>query len=205
MIGKRSRLALVGVLTLALGAFVGPGVAQAAKATETASGGTLPDAVTSGAQTTAGEFVQTFRTSGKKVKKKQTLDVSLTVNATDANGLGDVSAVLYRPKGEGVAVPIPGPPFPGGPTTLVNLKFRDQSNLVACDPAFTIASNCNYQSGGVYTGELGSGFNPTFRGLNPKGTWTLVWMDTGSGPPADVTTIGESTLQVKTGKKFAKD
>lgn len=199
---KRSRFALAGVLALALGAFAGPGTAQAAKATETAPGGILPDAILSGAQTTAGEFVQTFRTSGKKVKKKQTLDVSLTVNAVDANGLGDVSAVLYRPKGEGVVVPLP---FPGAPTTFSNLRFRDQSNLVACDPAFTIASNCNYFAGGVYTGDLGSGFNPTFAGLNPKGTWTLVWMDTGGPPPADVTTIGESELKIKTGKKFAKE
>ena len=200
MRSKRSCLALVGVLALALSVIVGPGVAQAAKANKTAAGGTLPDAVDVGPQTTAGEFVQTFKLKGKKVKGKQTLDVSLTVNASDANGLGDVSAVLYRPKGEGVGVPLPGG------TTWTNLRFRDQSNLVACNPTFTIASNCNYLQGGTtFTGDLGSFFNPTFRGLNAKGTWKLVWMDTAGGPPADLTTIGQSRLSVKTGKKFAKE
>lgn len=203
MRSKRSRLALLAVLALALGAFAGPGTAQAAKVKETASGGVLP--AESG--NVSGEFVQTFKLAGGKVKKKQVLDVNVTVNGSNAaNGLQGVFAVLYAPKGDNNGLNLPG--FGGG-SAWVNVTLDDQSRLIPCNPTginAQIQSNCNYLQGGTWTGEFGDSLNPTFKGLNPKGEWTLHWFDsfTTTGAPT-ATTIGETTLEVKTGKKFAKD
>lgn len=202
MRSNRSRITLAGVLALALGAFAGPGVAQAAKVSEKAGPVTVPDAVQSGGPggvTTFGENSLTFKLSGKKVKKQQILDVDLILNATGV-GLGDLNLVLTKSKIGSQFVRTPGG------TVWSDLEFSDQSNLVACNPANTIASNCNYLQGGTtYTGDLNTSFNPVFKGGNPKGTWTLSIQDQNPDNPAEAPATVSAELEVKTGAKFAKD
>jgi hypothetical protein len=171
-----------------------PGGAQAAKVSETATGGGLPGRV----GLVAGEFIQQFQLKGKKVKGKQVLDVNLTLNANgDPAALPVADLRLIGPKGDNVQIQNPGG------SSWVNLKFDDQSTLDACDPTQDIHSDCNYLQGGTtFTGDLNQQLNPTFRGLNPKGTWTLLWIQDSS---ATAVSVGESILEVKTGRKFAKE
>ena len=133
-------------------------------------------------------FVQKFKLKGKKVKGKQVLDVNLIVNASGsaADALQELSAVLVAPKGENVLVLIPGIGH-----NQVNVKFDDQSELIPCNPLANNRRDCNYLSGADATGDFGTftgslnagaggvlvGFNATFKGLNPKGTWTLYSYD----------------------------
>ena len=79
---KHSRLALFGVLALALGAIAGTGSAQAATVTATATGGALTDApAPSGVFAPNGPpLTQTFTLSGPDVTKMQVKDVNLTLN-----------------------------------------------------------------------------------------------------------------------------
>lgn len=204
----RNRLAVLGLAALALGAIVGPGTAQAAKASDSDGPVFVPDAsrAAPAAPVVFGEGRLEFNLSGKNVNKKQILDVNLTLHAAGAAAgvLGDLQMRLVKSK-----IGSAGVPSPGG-TVWSNLEFDDQSDLFACNPANEIASDCNYLQGGTtYTGELNASFNPVFRGGNPKGRWTLVIQDpfpgTGPGPgaahgPSQVS----AELEVKTGKKFVK-
>ena len=107
--------------------------------------------------------------------------------------------ILVAPKGDNAPMDTPGG------SAWVNLKLDDQSNLIPCDPAFDVSSRCNYlQAAPPTPAPCTRRSTPTFRGLNPKGTWRLLLEDAGSSaePP---TTIGVSTLEVKTARKFAKD
>jgi hypothetical protein len=196
---RRPRLLLA--LALGLCAAAAP-AAEAAKVTETAAGITVPNATGGGAPppTLEGEGSQSFKLSGKKVKKRQVLDVNLVLNASSggATELNDLLVTLVGPKGDNVQILTPGG------RAWVDLKLDDQSNLFPCDPAFNRGSNCNYLQGNTtFTGSVHAEITPTFLGLNPKGTWRLLFRDVGTGaePP---TTIGVSTLEVKTGRKFAK-
>jgi hypothetical protein len=197
---RRPRLLLA--LTLGL-CVTGAAPAEGAKVTKTAAGISVPNGTGGGGPTplVAGEGSQSFKLSGKKVKKRQILDVNLILNATSGstNSLSDLGMTLIGPKGDNVPI------APLGGLAWVDVKRDDQSDLVACDPEFEAASFCNYLQGGTtYTGSLHTEITPTFRGLNPKGTWRLLFEDVGSSaePP---TAIGVSTLEVKTGRKFAKD
>jgi hypothetical protein len=202
-------MALGAVLALALGAFVGPSTAQAAKAEESAAGGIVPAFVNNpvGVADVSTPFVQTFKFSGKNVKKKQILDVNVIVNSF-GNGPGansDLSARLVGPKGDDVALPI----INLG-SAMLNLQYDDQSLLVPCNPLDEISDDCNYLGGpnaagtlGTMSGEVGASINPTFKGLNPKGEWRLIWRDADSD--IATSTIGEVTIELKTGKKFAKE
>lgn len=222
----RKRLALLGVLALAVGVCAGTGVAQAAKVTETAAGGPVPNATGGpGLATGAGVFTQTFELKGGKVKNKQILDVNLTMssfgNTGDVND--DLTATLISPKGENADVPTP---FQG--SSFTNLKFDDQSPLQQyCNPFTFVAPFCNFIIGatpppggttdfgfftgtidaGLYAFNTAAGFNPVFKGGNPKGTWTLKVYDVAPNAAGSPQTalLGTSELEVKTGKKFAKD
>jgi hypothetical protein len=205
---KQTRLAVLGLAALALGAIVAPGSAQAAKVSEKADGGLVPPivapAVGPAVQT---PFVQTFRLRGKKVTRKQITDVNVTVNGAGSGAASnlDLTALLVGPKGNSAPVPIP---IIG--SAMSNLEFDDQSILSPCNPVAFQSDDCNYLQGGdaggdvgTMTGELGAVFNPFFRGGNPKGTWRLIWRDTNAD--AVTTTLGDSTLEVKTARKFAKE
>lgn len=207
MTKNRTRLALLGVTALALGVIVAPGTAQAAKVSEKANGGLVPPQVDPAVgPEVSTPFVQTFKLSGKKVKNRQVLDVDVIVNATgngpDSNQ--DLSAVLVSPKGENAELFIPTVG-----SAMSNLEFTDQSMLFACNPVAFQSDQCNYLVGGdadgtvgTMTGELSSVLNPFFKGLNPKGTWRLIWRDANAN--AVTTAVGDVELEVKTGKKFAK-
>jgi hypothetical protein len=204
----RRRLAVAGTLALALGVGFGSGSAQAAKVSETAAGGLVPPLIDPPAgATTSVPFVQSFTLKGGKVKSKQTLDVDVTVNGF-GNGLDsnqDLTALLVGPKGDHVALPVPN--IGSG---MSNLKFDSQSLLTPCNPLAIVSENCNYLQGGnaggtigTMTGSLNADIKPVFKGGNPKGTWRLIWRDFNDNPVT--TTLGTTTLEVKTGKKFAKE
>lgn len=205
---KRTRLVVLG-LALALGAVVASGSAQAAKVTEDANGGLVPPLVTPAVgPSVSTPFVQTFRLRGKKVTGKQITDVNVTVNGA-GNGPGsnfDLRALLVGPKGNS-ALLIPFESLIG--SAMSNLEFDDQSILSPCNPFVFQSDECNYLQGGnpggtvgTLTGGLNAFLNPVFKGGNPKGTWRLIWRDNNSD--ATTTTLGETTLEVKTARKFAK-
>ena len=217
------RYGLVAVAALAFGIMV-PSAAQGAKVKETAAGGVVPNATDPGGAatpTTLGQLTQTFNLKGEKVRKRQVLDVNLTINWTgnrpDVND--DIFAILINPKGQTASVPTPQAGM-----SLIDLTFDDQSELIPCDPAEVVADFCNYMIGenpanaenGFFTGTLdagfygpfdATGFNPVFKGTNPKGTWKLKVYDQTPNAAAtpQIATLGESTLEVKTGRKFAKE
>jgi hypothetical protein len=206
---NRNRLAVAGVLALALAAVAAPGSAQAAKVSETADGGLVPPFIDNppGTADVSVSFVQEFKLKGGKVKKRQTLDVNVTVNGVGngADSNGDLSARLVGPKGDDVFLPIPNVG-----SAMSNLEFDDQSLLVPCNPFAINSDDCNYLQGGdvdatvgTMSGELDAFINPSFKGGNPKGTWRLIWRDGDSD--AVTTVLGETELEVKTGKRFAKE
>lgn len=209
------RLSLALLLALALGALAAPGAASAAKVSETASGGALADApAPAGGITFDGApLTQSFQLKGKKVKKQQVKRIALTLNSSGSSGFanGDIRAKLIAPSGDNFGAPI-SLLFAGGVggANLVNLKLDDRSDLTLCDPLQFQASDCNYvqastpAGAGTATGTVGtSGLMDVFRGLNPKGSWRLIWWDTFSDGVTH--TIGDATLEVVTGKKFAKE
>jgi hypothetical protein len=201
----RGRLGLLVAATALSVAALGAGGAEAAKVTETAQGGTLPAATGPVPPRVWGEFRQEFELKGKKVKGRQILDIDLTVNATGGSpdALQDVFATLIGPKGDRLNLRTPNIGAPSG-QFWVDVRFDEQSILRSCDPTFRVRSDCNYLQGDTtYTGPFRETFRRTFGGGNPKGTWTLIWQDTGG--PNPVSAIGASTLQVKTGKRFEKD
>jgi hypothetical protein len=205
---NRTRLGVIGVAALALGLIVGPGTAQAAKVSEKADGGLVPPEVEPAVgPIVSTPFVQTFNLSGKKVRKRQITDVNVTVNGagSSAGSNSDLTALLVGPKGNAVALPIPNLG-----SAMSNLEFDDQSILIPCNPVEFQSDQCNYLQGGdadggvgTMTGVLGATINPFFRGGNPRGTWRLIWRDANSD--AATTTLGETTLEVKTARKFAKE
>jgi hypothetical protein len=205
MRGRRTRAALLGVLALAAGATMGAGPAQAAKVTKSAPGGLLPDTQTFGIADVQTPFVQQFKLKGKDVKGKQILDVNVISNSTSPDPSGSLfQMILVSPKGGEAGLPF----LPG--SNRVNVEFDDQSDLFPCNPMEFQARDCNYLQGGnpqgttgTMTGKVGAELNPQFKGGNPKGTWTIYAYDIFSGPPS--ITLGTTKLEVKTGKKFAKE
>jgi hypothetical protein len=194
------------VLAVTASALAAPSGAAAARVSATAPGGALADAT--GYYTQGPPLTQMFRLGNKKAAGKQTLDVNLTVNSTGSAGDANSAfrAKLVGPGGDNFSA------FPlgeAGGQSLGGLKFDDQSSLRLCNPLSTQASDCNYLQGatpgggGVATGSVHADLNPVFRGLSPRGTWRLVWWDTSQD--AKTHTIGTATLEVRTGKKYAKE
>ena len=211
MRSNRSRLALLGVLALALSVTVGPAVADAKRVTRTATGGAVPDAVDIlGGPTVEGAAVPIeFKLKGKKVKKRQVADVDIQIaGAANAEGAAaDLRYKLVSPNGDSVNW---GVFIPFGITSF-DVKWDNKSQLFACNPLFLQASDCLYATGatpanpglGSLVGELDGGFlKNTFRINNPKGSWTLDVWDTFAG---GITTLGNVSLTVNAIKKFAKE
>jgi hypothetical protein len=205
---SKKRIGLIAVSALAIGAVALPAGAQAARVSEDAAGGLVPAEINPAVgPTVSPSFVQEFKISGKNAKKRQVLDVDVTVNGfgngPDSNQ--DLSAQLVNPKRENVFLFIPTIG-----SAMVNLEFSDQSQLSPCNPLTFNSDDCNYLQGGdaagtvgSMTGELNSPINPTFRGNNASGTWRLIWRDNDSN--TTTTTLGETELSIKTGRKFAKE
>jgi hypothetical protein len=205
----RRHLGVAALLALAALAATG-GAAQAAKVTETAAGGVVPDGTGGGGLATSrGVFVQTFKLKGSKVNRKQVLDVDVTVSGSGSapGAAGDLGFKLIAPSGENTRLN-----FGEDLQSFTALEFDDQSDLFLCNPHQTIQPSCNYISGatlatpgsGTATGAIGASLNPVFGGLNPKGTWTLKTYDF-SPSGGRTTLLGGSILEVKTGRRFEKD
>jgi hypothetical protein len=200
-------LAAVGLLLLAA-----PALASAAKVTVTAPGGVVPSATGGGALATVdGVLAQPLQLKGGKVKGKQVLDVNVTISLTGnrANANIFLRADLIGPKGDHVPLPIPS-----AGSSVAGLTFDDQSRLIGyCNPLMVTASICNYAVGATptsmdfasFTGNFRAPLNEVFRGLNPKGEWTLEVRNNAALNPPVVTTLGTTILEVKTGKRFAKE
>ena len=202
----------VGAFALGLCLSVGmsvSGIAQGAQVSVTTPGGIVPDATGGGALATSeGLFTQRFNVGGKKVNKQQTFDVRLSMSAVGsvAGANGDLRAILISPGGEKVFIGLPG-------RQSFSIEFNDRSgNTQYCNPFVTVALDCliatgvdpNTPGSGSFVGNIDntSGLNATFRGGNPKGTWTLNTYDTS---PTDTNTLGNSRLLVKTTNRFAKE
>jgi hypothetical protein len=221
---RRSRLGLVALLALALGAIALPVSAQAAKVRVSAPGGAVPNATGgAGLAVSPGVFTQSFRLRGKNVKKKQVQDVNLIINSTGSLDINDdLFGTLYSPNGSNTDVT-----WPTLGSGMVNVKFDDQSDKQYCNQFQTVAPFCSYANGATgtsnaataaafFTGPIDAaqygafgtgGFNPVFKGSNPRGTWRLVVYDGSVNAPAvpETALMGTSTLEVQTGKRFVKE
>ncbi len=203
---RRRRLAFGAAVAAALALCWAPAASEAAKVGKTAPGGALADAPppSGGVFPEGPPLVQSFKLSGKKVKRKQVLDVNVTVNSTGsaAGANRQLRAKLISPGGDSVTV-LDGP----GNQSLVNLTYDDQSELQLCDPNGLEASDCNFVQGvDGPRHRLLHGLHPRLpepgvQGGNPRGTWRLVWWDTSN---LVTHAIGQATIQLRTGKKFAK-
>jgi hypothetical protein len=208
---NRSRLALLGVLALALSVTVGPAVADAKRVTSTETGGVVPDAVLipGGGPLVDGAAVPVeFDIKGNKVKNRQIadVDIQISVAATAEGAAGDLRYKLVSPNGDSVNWGIPPIGF-----TSFDVKWDNKSQLGACNPLFLQASDCLYVAGntaanegiGSLIGDLDGGFLRTvFRTGNPRGDWTLYTWDT---DPGGITTLGNVSLTVNAVKKYAKE
>jgi hypothetical protein len=207
--GGRKRIAIAAAAALAVAACAAP-VANGAKVSETAAGGPIPNATGGGGLALVpGVLTQTYELKGAKVKRKRIRDVNLTVTTIGNAELAasELSFRLVAPSGENVFMNI------GSAQSAVAVTFDDQSPyLQFCNPFLIQASYCNYltnvssfgDGAGIAGGTIASTrLNERFRGLNPKGTWTLRVRE--FGPNAVTSTLGASVLEVTTGKRFAKE
>jgi hypothetical protein len=211
MKSKRSRLALVGVLALAVSVTVGLTVSgtAAAKKKKKKAGGTVditkavnqqvPDATA----TTNGVLVSTIDVGGKKFKGTKVRDVNVTLQATGSAGdaAEQLTGRLTAPNGATTwlfANQLAGQSF--GPLTIddesVNTISFDpsrDSTLLASPYAGTAQPHCFSAQGGCTLSAMDNG--PV------SGTWTLRVVDNDSTPP--LTSILNSwRLTAVAGKAF---
>jgi subtilisin-like proprotein convertase family protein len=208
---KRSRLARLGVLALALCLGIGmtAGVAEAQKKKKKKkAGGTAEITQTVGApvpDATAslnGQLISTIDVAGKKFKKTRVRDVDVTIQTigNNAASAGDLYALLSSPNGTTVFL------FSGLSGSFIGpLTLSDQSNLA---PGFT--------GGGCLPGALDPNtLCPPYQGtaqpggvlaaMNDgpaNGTWTLRVVDFDDTPPGVTSTLNSWTLKVQAGKKY---
>ena len=209
MRSNRSRIALLGVLALALSVTVGPAVADAKRVSDTEPGGVVPDAVDipMGPTVEGAAVPIEFNLKGKKVKNRQIADVDIQISGAGSTegAADDLRYKLVSPNGDSVNW------FIGPAITSFDVKWDNKSQLQPCNPLFLQASDCLYAVGatpanpglGSLVGELDGGFLRTvFRLGNPKGTWTLhVWDEF----PGGITTLGNVSLTVNAIKKYVKE
>jgi hypothetical protein len=204
----RARRSLAATAIAALVSIAPVAVAEGKKVSVSAPGGPIPNASGNIPVTplVLGELVQTYTLKGSKVKKKQILDVNLILNGTGSapNAAAQVIYILSAPSGEFTTV------GSFGAQSISELKIDDQSELILCNPFFTVSDDCNYVVGamasggtGTATGSVHGTLTQQFKGLNPKGTWRLRALDLATSPETMV--LGETTLEVKVGKRFAKE
>jgi hypothetical protein len=190
MKSKRSRLARVGVLALALSVTVGlatGSVAEAKKkkgAKSVTVSRTVPTgipAAAAGAGAPNGVALIPLAVGGKKVKGKvvgwDTLTITTNWTSTTAGALNSINAELIAPNGR--TVNLVAPPFDtgagylaAGPVTETpNSKVGFCSQMGAPPPP--PCSNVDNTLGRPYAGTVGNTFLAWFGGVPVTGTWTL--------------------------------
>jgi subtilisin-like proprotein convertase family protein len=213
MQGKRSRLALVGILALALGVTAGLTVSDAAAAKKKkppkaggivditkAVNAPVPDATATNAH---GLLTSTIDVGGKKFKRTQIRDVNATVQTTGntAGSVGDLQVLLTAPNGATVWLFA----FLGGqnvgPLTLDDETFNQLVPFTAPRDPTQVAQPyvgtaqpwCYFASGGCPLSLMDRG--PV------TGTWTLRIYDVDpSGPATSVLNLWR--LNVVAGKPY---
>jgi hypothetical protein len=224
MKGRRSRLALMGVLTLAIALTVGlvsGSVADAKKKKKKKSAGQvsvsapatpIPAATesTPQAEGKAG-FVSIPLVVGKKAKGMvvgwDSLTVTSTFTGSANNALQFISAELTAPNGRTVGLINPVSDFfntgpTGGNTTSGPLTETPDSpaNICLADPGPPPNPPCfNPEStvGPPYAGTVGNGGLEAFGGVPAKGTWTLKLFN-GSATTTGALTSATITMTLKT-------
>jgi subtilisin-like proprotein convertase family protein len=211
---NRSRLALLGVLALALSVTVGLTASDvaAAKKKKTKAGGTVeitkavnapvPDATA----TSFGEVLSTIDVGGKKFKGTRIRDVNVTLQTTGAasGSAGDLRVLLSAPNGGTVWLFafLAGQSI--GPLTLddetanylvsTTSPPRDSTQVVSPYQG-TAQPYCWFAFGGCPLSLMDNG--------QATGTWTLRVQDTSTGNPANTSVLNFWKLTVLAGKAYA--
>ena len=218
---KRTRLALVGVLALAVSVVAGLSLSGSAAAKKKSkAGGTVditmpvnqqvPDAVvTSPTTQTNGVLISTITVGGKKFKGTKVRDANVTVqgNGNAATGSGAASDLTIRLTApNGATTWLVGNQFFGqsfGPTT-----FDDESiNTIgggpppAPDPTTLVSPYVGTAQPHCFSAQGGCTLS-AMDGGPVTGVWTLRVIDNGTPPPTLTTILNSWRLQVVAGKAF---
>jgi hypothetical protein len=194
---SRRRMAVLGILALALVTALGMTLGSSAEAKKKKKGPTvfqasvspnaaIPDDNPTGPSTPLTSTI----TVGKKFKGRQVADVNVTGLQTTGNVDGaadDLGFKLTAPNGRTVRLVTPGNL---GGTSIGPLTIDDQSPVSICDsttptcedPSSTLVQPFAGTANELSLGSGGTGGLKAFRLVFMKGTWTLtVWDESGSG------------------------
>ena len=186
MKGKKSRLALMGVLALAISVTVGlvaGSVAEAKKKKKSSNVAqvsnnvprTIPDRVP-GAGNPYGRLDTTFNV-GKKFKGRSVGSLELTFQTTGdaANAAGDLQVDVIAPNG----YRLPGNWWDNsiGGQNIGPLTITPNSPVRTCDTATPPCSDPFQTLNRPFAGTVGDNTFQWFRGLPMRGTWTVVVTD----------------------------
>jgi hypothetical protein len=218
---RKSRLALLGALTLVAALTVGlmsGGIADAAKKKKKKKGGPVTLTVgstailpaTASSPTAEGRagFVSIPLNVGKKAKGKvvdwNTVTVTTTFTGSDNEALSDIFAELTAPNGRtaGLFAPVSDFPFTGptgGNTVSGPLTETPNSPIGVCfaDPGPPPNPPCFNPENTVgppnYTGTIGNPGLEAFGGVPARGTWTLKLFNSSSTTTA---TLNSATITI---------
>jgi hypothetical protein len=201
---KRNRLALVGVLALALSVVVGvtasPAVAKGKKkATEQATNVPIVDRVSDVAGTPNGVTDIVFNV-GKKFKglKAERADLTLQITGTGlVNYLDDLQARLVSQQGRVVNLTIPG--AAGANEAFGPTKYTPNSPTQFCNSLTTACADPDATLRPPYSGTVGNIALLSFYGGNVKGKWTLRIQDSDNSP-GQTGVVNLAKLEVKVAK-----
>jgi len=207
---RRTRVAIVGVLTLALSVTAGLGVSAEAKKKKKKQPSTASFSKTLATNLAIPDYPgvnpaialrSDITVGGKKFKGKEVTDVNVTVQTTGnlAGAAADLNAKLSAPNGrtfilfDGVGDQSIGP-WKMDDDTRTQICDRDQATLPCVDPDSTLnrpfagTSNLNDDDDDVRP-------LATFNGVSMKGNWTLtLFDDTDIG---ETSTLNQWRLELK--------
>jgi hypothetical protein len=200
MTRKRSRLALVGVMTVALTVTVGlvsGSVADAKKKKKKTSNVTsvskavnaqIPDAT--GGPTGMDGRLDTVLTVGKKFKGKKVESLELTIQTTgDApTSAADLQFDVIAPNG----YRLPGNWWDNGigGQSIGPLTITPNSPIRTCNAASPPCANPFQSLNRPFAGTVGDNTFAWFRGLPMKGNWTVTALDEGTGDTSILNLVG---------------
>jgi len=199
MKSKKSRLALVGVLALAIGVTGGllsggaaaaksnSGKSKTAKVSKTVNT-VIPDRLP-GATTKDGQLVVPLKVGGKfkgKVVAADGPSVTFQTTGDSANSATDVRVYLVSPKGRLTALNPDVGSFNGGqsigPLTLSANSSTGICGNPPCDnPLSTL--------GRPFAGTAGDSYLAIYNGTQVQGTWKVIFLDTSNTKSSVVNTV----------------
>jgi hypothetical protein len=196
---KRSRVALLGVMTVVLSVTVGlvsGSVAGAKKKKKISNVATVSKAVnvqvpdrTGGATGQYGRL-DTVLTVGKKFKGRKVESVELTVQTTgdSADSAGDMQFDIIAPNG----YRLPGDWWDNGlgGQSIGPLTIGPNSPVRTCNTATPPCTNPFATLNRPFVGTVGDNTFAWLRGLPMRGDWTVATLDTGIGSTSIVNSVG---------------